>query len=87
MLKELPDNQSQKVLFVTGLDLLYRYQFSLSTFSQLATESCMIIFGLSALDVYFHPSTPFPDYIRFSPESLIKYLTFDIPEVAIVKEE
>jgi hypothetical protein len=72
---------------VTGLDLLYRYCLSLSTFFRLANENTMIILGLSALDTNFHPSKLLPSYIQFSPGAILKYAASEIPEEAIVKEE
>ncbi len=85
--RELSTSQHQRGLLVTGLDLLYRYRLSINSLTRLANENIMIILGLSALDLNFHPSRSMPGYVQFSPPSILKYLTSGIPEEAIVKEE
>lgn len=77
----------QQALLVTGLDLLYRYRLPLSVFIRLSNENRMIIFGLSALDVTFHPIKPLPSYVEFSPYAILNYAVSEISEEAIIKQE
>ena len=85
--REFPANQRQRALLVTGLDLLYRYRLPLSNFIRLANENAAIILGLSALDANFYPHKSLPNYIKFSPYAILKYVSLEISEEAIVNEE
>jgi len=85
--QEFLADQHQRALLVTGLDLLYRYRLSLSTFSQLANENTAIILSLSSLDVNFWPNNPFPSFIHYSPDQIQKYVVSEIPDEAIVTKE
>lgn len=87
LLKNFPTSSHQRALLVTGLDLLYRYHLSLSTFIRLSNENTLIILGLSALDANFHPARPLPSYIEFSPYAILRYAASEIREEAIVKQE
>jgi hypothetical protein len=84
--KEFPPSRQQRALLVTGVDLLYRYRLPMSMFMRLASESCMIVLAMSALDVNFHPTKILPAFIQFSPYEILKYIATEIPEEAIVKE-
>lgn len=85
--KEFPPSHNQRCLMVTGLDLFYRYSLPMGIFIRLANENCMVVFYLSPLDVDFSPIKPLPSFISFSPRAICKYVTTEIPEEAIVKEE
>ncbi len=80
-------SRKQRGLLINGLDLLYRYRIPMSLFTRLATESCMIVLSISAMDVSFNPSKPLPEYIKLSPSDILRYLTTEIPDESIVKEE
>lgn len=82
-----PTGSQQQALLVEGLVLLYRYHIPISVFIQLANERNMVILVLSTLDVNFRPAKPLPSYVQFSPYSILKYVTLEIPEEAIVKED
>jgi hypothetical protein len=84
---EFPPSQQQKILVVTGLDLFYRYRIPMSLFMRLANESCMVVIVLSALDVNFIPQKPLPKYLQLNPNAIFQYISSEIPEEAIVKEE
>jgi hypothetical protein len=85
--KEFPSGRQQRGLLVTGLDLLYRYRLPMSMFFQIASENCMIVLVISALDVDFRPTKVLPAFIHFSSNEIFKYIATEIPEEAIVKEE
>ena len=84
--KEFPPSRQQRALLVSGLDLLYRYRLPMSMFMHLANENCMIVLAISPLDINFRPTKILPAFIQFSPDEILKYITTEIPEEAIVKE-
>jgi len=85
--EEFLPSREQRGLLVTGLDLLYRYCLPMSMFMRLASESCMIVLAISELDVNFRPTKVLPAFIQLSPYEILNYVTTEIPEEAIVKEE
>jgi hypothetical protein len=84
--QEFSSSPNQKALLVTGLDLLYRYRLPFGSLIRLANENCMIILGLPALDINFHPARPLPGYIQLAPDALLRYITTEIAEDAIILE-
>jgi hypothetical protein len=87
ILNNFSTGSQQQALLVSGLDLLYRYRLPLSAIIRLANEKNMVILSLSALDVNFHPAKPLPSYLQLSPNAILNFVTSEIPEEAIVKEE
>lgn len=73
-LKSQLETSSQQVFVVTGCDLLSRYQVSLRSFFQLASESRMIILVVSALETQFQPSGLLPSYVELDPGAPFEYL-------------
>lgn len=75
--REFSETGAQRILVVTGCDLLARYGVSLGAFLQRANESSMIVFVVPAQDTHYQPRV-LPAFIHLQPNATFLYFkSFD----------
>lgn len=84
--REFPKDERQRVLAVTGCDLLMRYQVPLSQFVQLASESKLIALIVSPDDRAYKPLKPLPAYVHLQTDATLSYLKSHLAENAVIGE-
>lgn len=72
--EKLALDQQQQIFVVTGCDLLSRYEVSLNSFFQLASEKQMFILVVPLAETQFQPSHPLPNYVLLDPTTPFNYL-------------
>jgi len=73
-LNEKLEFDHQQIFVVTGCDLLSRYEVSLNSFFQLASEKHMIILVVPLAETQFQPSRPLPNYVVLDSTAPFNYL-------------
>lgn len=72
-----PEDDSQRILCVTGCDLLARYGVSLGTFVQRANETKMVIFVVPSRDTMYKPRS-LSAFLHLQPDATFQYFkSFD----------
>jgi hypothetical protein len=84
--QELVRDDRQRVLAVTGCDLLMRYRVSLSPFVQLASENRLVAFVVPADESRYKPNQSLPPYVRLQPNATLSYLKSHLGESAVIGE-
>lgn len=84
--KELPQDDKQRVLVITGCDLLCRYKISLSQFAQIASEKWLVAFAVPPEERQFKPTRPLPNYIHLEPNATFSYLKSHLAENSVIGE-
>ncbi len=84
--RQFPQDDQQRVLIVTGCDLLMRYQVPSGLFVRLASESKAVVLAIPANDSRFKPSKPLPAYVLLRPDATLSYFKTQIGENAIIGE-
>ena len=75
---------SQQILVIAGCDLLCRYQVSINSFFQIASEKQIVILVVSPAETRFQPSSPLPDYVTLDASAPFDYLLAAVgPEATI----
>ncbi len=84
--REFPRDERQRLLAVSGCDLLARYKVPLSHFVRLASENRMIAFVVPAGDSRYKPSKPLPPYVHLQPDATLAYLRPQFADEAVIGE-
>jgi len=71
-----------QIIVVSGCDLLMRYQVSLGSFMQFATDSRLVVL---VVPPYREPSSPLPTYVDFRATGILDYLRRFVPDSSIVE--
>jgi hypothetical protein len=67
-------SNNQQIYIITGCDLLSRYQLSLQSFFQLASETQMVILVVPLSETQFQPVVPLPGYVELDAAAPFEYL-------------
>jgi hypothetical protein len=84
--REFPRDDRQRLLTVSGCDLLARYRVPLSHFMRLSSESRMVVFLVPGEDSRYKSLKPLPAYIRVQPETTLAYFKPQLAEDAVIGE-
>lgn len=76
----------QQVLLVSGCDLLSRYQLSLGSFFEIASEYTAVVFAIPAAETHFQPIEPLPEYVSLDPHAPLDYLRRALGEENVIHE-
>lgn len=74
----------QQAIVVSGVSLLVRYNTALTDFFQASGDSCLIVFVLPPNEVSIQPARMLPAYIRFDPESALRFFQSALGVTSIV---
>jgi len=83
-LASLGSREDQKVLVVTGCDLLSRYRVSLRPFFEVASEHTAVVLAVLPAETRFRSSEPLPDYVSLNPHAPFDYLCAAVGQEAVV---
>ena len=83
-LAELPTLDRQRVLVVTGCDLLSRYRVPLGPFFEVASERLMVVLLVPPAETHFRPAEPIPDYVLLDPDAPFEYLQTLVGKGAVI---
>ena len=72
----------QRMLLVSGCDLLMRYRVTVSAFFQIVDDNCMVVF--LAPD-YGAIAQPLPSFVEFRPTATFDYLKSLLPESVVIE--
>jgi hypothetical protein len=78
-------SEKQRIILITGCDLLSRYKVPLTDFFSISSESILFIFIISPKETFFHPTSPLPDFVSLNPAHTFNYLKGIIGEVATIE--
>jgi hypothetical protein len=84
--KEMPEDDKQRVLVITGCDVLLRYQIPPSPFVQIASEKRLIVFTVPPEERQYKPTRPLPNYVHLEPSATFTYLKLHTTENGIIGE-
>ncbi len=84
--REFPRDDRQRLLVVSGCNLLARYRVPLSHFMRLSSESRMVVFLIHGEHSRYKPSKPLPSYVYIQPEATLAYFKPQLAEEAVIGE-
>lgn len=80
--------QGQRILVVTGCDLLSRYRVPIAPFLEVVSESFMVIFAVAPRETDFAPIGPLPSYVHMTPAAPRDYMRAQLAGTgSVVAEE
>jgi hypothetical protein len=75
-----------RVVVVSGVSLLHRYNVPLEPFFQASNETRAIVFAVSPRETAFHPRVALPAYVELEPQAALAFLKKQLGEPAVIGE-
>jgi len=80
--------EQQRIVVVTGCDLLSRYRVPLAPFLEVVSERFMVVFAVAPRETNFAPVGPLPSYVHMTPAAPRDYMRAQVAGTgSVVAEE
>ena len=80
--------EQQRIVLVTGCDLLSRYRVPVAPFLEVVSERFMVVFAVAPRETNFAPVGPLPSYVHMTPAAPRDYMRAQVAGTgSVVAEE
>lgn len=79
--------EQQRIVVVTGCDVLSRYRVPLAPFLEVVSERFMVVFAVAPRETNFAPIRPLPSYVHMTPAAPRDYMRAQLAGTGLVVAE